>query len=94
MYGNVYLTQNKRTMIKLKKIDSRDGKDFPDAIATLTVGSHEAQLTRDDLDKLQVQLNKFAIHSVSNSEAAVCRCGEKATVHRCKKCDRDIKLGY
>ena len=53
-------------MIKLRKANKHEKKDYPNAVVTITVGTHEAQLTQKDIDLLHSKLNKFAIHSVSN----------------------------
>jgi hypothetical protein len=52
-------------MLKLRKANRTEKKDFPNAVATITIGRHEAQLTQKDIDLLHSKLNKFAIHSVS-----------------------------
>lgn len=53
----------------------------------------DRNFTRGDNAKA---LNELLVlyNVVGQSEQFVCRCGETATVHRCEKCDRDVKLGY
>lgn len=69
-------------MIKLKKIKEQELKDYPNAIATIAVGRHEAQLTAAEIIQLKYQLNKFALHNVKFSEkraevCATCRFNKK-----------------
>ncbi len=52
-------------MIKLRKANRHEKKDYPNALATIIVGKHEAQLTQKDIESLHSKLNKFAIHSVT-----------------------------
>ncbi len=46
-------------MIKLRKANRHEKKDYPTAVATITIGNHEAQLTQKDIDLLHGKLNKF-----------------------------------
>ena len=59
--------------INLRKANKFEIKDFPKAIATITIGIHEAQLTKNDILDLQRKLNKFDITDVIKSVCPNCK---------------------
>lgn len=46
-------------MVKIRKANKQEIKDYPNAVATITIGRHEAQLTKNDIDKLLSKLNEL-----------------------------------
>ncbi len=53
--------------MKLRKVNRIEKKDYPNAVVTITIGGHEAQLTQKDVDLLYDKLNEFVTHSVRGS---------------------------
>ena len=48
-------------MIKLRRADRHVKRDYPDAIAIITIGSHEAQLNQKDIEKLHKLLKNYLL---------------------------------
>ncbi len=59
------------SMIHLKKITKAEIKDYPNAIATITVGRHDKQLTQKEIDYLFTNSQKFATQTTLNKPSVI-----------------------